>query len=79
MTRNVNQRKKSVFAKDRRRKHHRRQTKVFYVDGEKFAGVYIDPEKAKLFANRQKRSPDGDGNSRNENRMSGVLCRLPSG
>ena len=50
-------RKKSVFGKDRRRKHHHWQATVFYADGEKFARVYIDEAKAKLFADRQKRSP----------------------
>jgi len=57
MTRNVRKRKKSVFGKDRRRKHHHWQATVYYADGERFARVYIDQEKAKLFADRQKRSP----------------------
>jgi hypothetical protein len=30
---------------------------VFYRDGEKFARVYVDREKAASFAKRQKRSP----------------------
>lgn len=30
---------------------------VFYKDGEKFGRVYIDEEKAKRFAERQKKSP----------------------
>jgi hypothetical protein len=30
---------------------------VFYQDGEKFARVYIDRERAARFAERQKKSP----------------------
>ena len=50
-------RKKSKLGKDKRRKHHHWQVTVFYQDGEKFARVYIDREKAVNFAERQKRSP----------------------
>lgn len=42
---------------DRRRKHNHYQVTVFYKDGEKFARVYTDKEKADGFADRQKRSP----------------------
>jgi hypothetical protein len=45
------------FRRDRRRKHRHWQVTVFYKDGEKFARVYIDREKAAKFATRQKRSP----------------------
>jgi hypothetical protein len=50
-------RKQSKLGKDKRRKHHHWQVTVFYQDGEKFARVYIDREKAANFAERQKRSP----------------------
>jgi hypothetical protein len=43
--------------KDRRRKHRHWQVTVYYHDGEKFARVYIDRERAESFAERQKRSP----------------------
>ncbi len=42
---------------DRRRKHQHWQVTVYYADGEKFARVYIDRERAEKFAARQKRSP----------------------
>jgi len=48
---------KSRLGKDKRRKHHHWQVTVFYRDGEKFARVYIDRNKAEGFAKRQKRSP----------------------
>ena len=47
----------SRFSRDRRRKHHHWQVTVYYHDGEKFARVYIDRERATRFADRQKRSP----------------------
>jgi len=43
--------------KDRRRKHQHWQVTVYYHDGEKFARVYIDRERAERFADRQKKSP----------------------
>jgi hypothetical protein len=43
--------------KDRRRKHQHWQVTVYYHDGEKFARVYIDRERAERFAERQKKSP----------------------
>jgi hypothetical protein len=43
--------------KDRRRKHRHWQVTVYYHDGEKFARVYIDRERAEAFAARQKKSP----------------------
>lgn len=46
-----------MFGKDKRRKHRHWQVTVFYEDGEKFARVYIDKEKALRFADRQKKSP----------------------
>lgn len=50
--------KKSVRAKkDRRRKHLHWQVTVYYHDGEKFARVYINRERAERFAQRQKKSP----------------------
>jgi hypothetical protein len=45
------------FHKDRRRKHRHWQVTVYYHDGEKFARVYIDRERAEHFAERQKKSP----------------------
>lgn len=45
------------FHKDRRRKHRHWQVTVYYHDGEKFARVYIDRERAENFAERQKKSP----------------------
>ena len=50
-------RKKLPFSKDRRRKHHHWRVTVSYKDGEKFARVYTDKEKARGFAEREKRSP----------------------
>jgi len=43
--------------KDRRRKHQHWQVTIYYRDGERFARVYIDRERALRFAERQKRSP----------------------
>jgi hypothetical protein len=45
------------FGKDRRRKHHHWLATIYYRDGEKFARVYIDRDKAKRFAARQMKSP----------------------
>ena len=42
---------------DKRRKHHHWLVKVFYPDGDFFARVYLDAEKARRFATRQKKSP----------------------
>jgi hypothetical protein len=49
--------RRSIFKTDRRRKHHHWLATIYYLDGEKFARVYIDREKAKRFAQRQKKSP----------------------
>ena len=49
--------KSSRLHKDRRRKHQHWQVAVYYHDGEKFARVYIDRERAERFAERQKKSP----------------------
>jgi hypothetical protein len=43
--------------RDRRRKHRHWQVTIYYKDGEKFARVYIDRERATRFAERQRRSP----------------------
>jgi hypothetical protein len=48
---------KSSRLRDRRRKHRHWQVTVYYHDGEKFARVYIDRERATRFAERQKKSP----------------------
>ena len=49
--------KSSRLHRDRRRKHRHWQVTVYYRDGEKFARVYIDRERAARFAERQKKSP----------------------
>jgi hypothetical protein len=49
--------KKTVRFHDKRRKHRHWQVTVFYHDGEKFARVYIDRNRAEHFAIRQKKSP----------------------
>jgi hypothetical protein len=53
----VRRRRRSEFGKDKRRKHHHYQVTVIYKDGEKFGRVYIDEDKARRFAERQKKSP----------------------
>ena len=50
-------RKHTKLGKDKRRKHKHWQVTVYYHDGEKFARVYIDRERAERFAERQKKSP----------------------
>ena len=45
------------LSRDRRRRHRHWQVTVYYHDGEKFARVYIDRERAERFADRQKKSP----------------------
>jgi hypothetical protein len=47
----------SRFHRDKRRKHRHWQVTVYYHDGEKFARVYIDRDRAERFADRQKKSP----------------------
>ncbi|MGH9689209.1 MAG: hypothetical protein ACRD5K_19240 [Candidatus Acidiferrales bacterium] len=47
----------SRLRKDGRRKHRHWQVTVYYHDGEKFARVYIDRDRAERFADRQKKSP----------------------
>ncbi|MGB0034142.1 MAG: hypothetical protein WBP79_01555 [Candidatus Acidiferrales bacterium] len=49
--------KSSRLHRDRRRKHRHWQVTVYYHDGEKFARVYIDRDRASRFAERQKKSP----------------------
>src|SRR5579859_277092 len=49
--------KRLSFAHDKRRKHHHWRVIVIYPDGEIFARVYTDQEKAKRFAERQRKSP----------------------
>jgi hypothetical protein len=43
--------------KDKRRKHQHWQVTVYYGEGEKFARVYIDRDRAEKFAARAKKSP----------------------
>jgi hypothetical protein len=49
--------KSARMMEDRRRKHQHWQVIVYYHDGERFARVYIDRERAMRFAERQKKSP----------------------
>ncbi len=49
--------KRKAFRNDRRRKHHHWVATLYYADGEKFERVYLDREKARRFAERQKKSP----------------------
>jgi hypothetical protein len=49
--------KGSRLRRDKRRKHRHWQVTVYYEDGERFARVYIDRERASRFAERQKKSP----------------------
>lgn len=49
--------KSSRLLEDRRRRHRHWQVTVYYHDGEKFARVYIDRDRAMRFAERQKKSP----------------------
>jgi len=49
--------KSSRMLRDKRRKHQHWQVTVFYHDGERFARVYIDRDRAQRFAARQKKSP----------------------
>jgi hypothetical protein len=49
--------KSSRMRRDKRRKHRHWQVTIYYKDGEKFARVYIDRERATRFAERQRRSP----------------------
>jgi hypothetical protein len=50
-------RKLSKLGKDRRRKHRHFKVTLFYKDGESLVRMYTDHEKAKKFADRQKKSP----------------------
>lgn len=43
--------------RDRRRKHQHWLVTIIYPDGERFERVYLDRERAKNFAARQKKSP----------------------
>ena len=49
--------KPAKFNGDGRRKHRHWEVTIFYHDGNKFARVYIDRQRAERFAERQKRSP----------------------
>lgn len=54
---NAEKRGKAPFNQDKRRKHHHFVVTIHYADGEKFARVYTDKDKADRFADRQRRSP----------------------
>src|ERR1700722_11658692 len=47
----------SHIHRDKRRRHRHWRVTVYYADGEKFARVYIDRDRAARFAERQKTSP----------------------
>jgi hypothetical protein len=47
----------SRLKSDGRRRHRHWQVTVYYPDGEKFARVYVNRERAEKFAERQKKSP----------------------
>ena len=49
--------KSSRMRRDRRRKHRHWQVTIYFKDGEKFARVYIDRDRATRFAERQRKSP----------------------
>jgi hypothetical protein len=53
----MSERKETKPHKNGRRKHHNWRVTVDYGDGETFARVYIDLERARRFAERQKKSP----------------------
>ena len=50
-------RKFTTFGKDGRRKHHHFRVTIYYGDGETFARMYTDRERADRFAIRQRKSP----------------------
>ncbi len=45
------------FGKDKRRRHQHWLVTIIYNDKQEFSRVYLDIEKAKKFAKRQKKSP----------------------
>jgi hypothetical protein len=49
--------KPTKFKGDKRRKHHHYLVTVSYGDADRFGRVYTDLEKARRFAERQKKSP----------------------
>jgi hypothetical protein len=53
----IKKRNKPAFGKDRRRKHHHWLASIFYADGEKFARVYLSKQRAKKFADKERKSP----------------------
>jgi hypothetical protein len=53
----MNIRKRTSFGKDKRRKHHHWKVTLYYGDGDTFARVYTDHDKAARFAKKQKKFP----------------------
>jgi len=45
------------FGNDKRRRHQHWLVTIIYTDKQEFSRVYLDIEKAKKFAKRQKKSP----------------------
>jgi len=50
-------RQRTKLGKDKRRKHHHFEAKIFYKDGDVFARRYTDRKRAVAFADRQRTSP----------------------
>jgi len=48
---------RAKLGQDKRRKHRHWRVTIFYPDGETFARVYTDRDKAEKFAKMQKKSP----------------------
>jgi hypothetical protein len=53
----IKKRNKLPFGGDRRRKHQHWLATIFYADGERFARVYLSEERAKNFADKERKSP----------------------
>ena len=66
-------RKQTTFGKDGRRKHHYWHVTLFYKDGETFARMYTDHEKAANFAERQKKSPGRENGPRHASQLVPLL------
>jgi len=57
MIKSSSARGRTSYRKDKRRKHHHFEAKIFYKDGEVFARTYTGRKKADAFAERQRKSP----------------------
>jgi len=54
---NVSKETDTDFGNDKRRRHQHWLVTIVYTDKQEFSRVYLDIEKAKKFAKRQKKSP----------------------